>query len=486
MRYRRHQPIYLAAALAALLLPVALLAFQERVVSGQEPATPTSPSRFISELIIEGVARPTDFAFAPDGRIFVTTLLGSVVIFKDGELLPTPFIELPVSALTERGLMSLALDPRFETNGYVYLYYTYETDPSDERGPKTNRLVRFTANGDVALPESEFVLLGTVVGEPSRPSCSDFPAGVDCLPADGTSHIGGALRFSSDGKLFVGTGDASFEADNIDEMLQLPQDLDSLAGKILRINPDGSAPPDNPFYTGDPMANRSKVWSFGLRQPFRMGLQPDTDLPFIGDVGSTLWEEINVGFPGANFGWPCYEGDAQYPDLSGSEFCQDFFANETPVAQPLYAYWRYGEAASVTAGVFYQGDHYPAEFRNAFFFGDWGFASVSVLKVDDDNNLIAGSTKVILSDAGRPIDFEVGPDGDIYYLTSGGEIRHIRYAEATSTSDASEADASGADTPGTNASDSNAGMVVSIAAVVAIGVAVVAAAVWYARRRRSS
>ncbi|MCI0776772.1 MAG: PQQ-dependent sugar dehydrogenase [Chloroflexi bacterium] len=481
MRYPRVRAGYLAAAPAALLLAVALFALATGVVYGQETSTPPPAlSGFHSELVVDVLDRATDFAFAPDGRIFVTTLLGSVVIYKDGERLPTPFVELPASSLTERGLMSLALDPMFETNGYVYFFYTYEHDPADERGPKTNRLVRFTADGDVALPESEFILLGTVVGDPSRPSCSDFPAGADCLPADGTSHIGGALRFSSDGMLFVGTGDASFEATNFAEMVQLPQNLDSLAGKILRINPDGSAPPDNPFYTGDPSANRSKVWSLGLRQPFRMGLQPDSDLPFVGDVGSTLWEEINVGYPGANFGWPCYEGDFEHPDLNGSPFCQDFIANDTAVDQPLYAYWRFGDAASVTAGVFYQDGTYPAEFRNAFFFGDWGFASVSILQVDDDNDLVSGSAKVILSDAGRPIDFEVGPDGDIYYLTSGGEIRHIRYAEATRTSDAT-----GADAPGADASDSNRGIVVSIAAVVAIGAAVAAAALWYARRRRT-
>ena len=163
------------AALAALLLAAAFSTFAVRIVSGQEPSATPVPSGFVSELVIDGVASPTDFAFAPDGRIFVTTLLGYVVIFEDGERIPTPFIQLPVNALTERGLMSLAFDPNFETNGYVYFYYTYEHDPADPEGAKTNRLVRFTADGDVAMSESEFTLLGTVNGEPARPSCSDFP-----------------------------------------------------------------------------------------------------------------------------------------------------------------------------------------------------------------------------------------------------------------------------------------------------------------------
>ena len=136
MRYPPLRSLYLAAVLAALVLAAGLIPSAARVASGQDPSTSTpSPSGFVRELVVEGVARPTDFAFAPDGRIFVTTLLGFVVIFKDGERLPTPFIELPVNALTERGLMSLAMDPSFETNGYVYFFYTYEHDPADQEGP---------------------------------------------------------------------------------------------------------------------------------------------------------------------------------------------------------------------------------------------------------------------------------------------------------------------------------------------------------------
>ena len=469
MRYPRLRSVYLAAVLAALLLPAGLFPFAARVVSGQDsPISTPSPSGFVSEIVVEGMDwGVTDFAFAPDGRVFVTTLSGSVVVIKDGVTLPTPLIELPVNSLTERGLMSLALDPSFETNGYVYFFYTYEHDPSDHEGPKTNRLVRLTMRGDVALPESEFILLGTVVGERSRPSCSDFPAGADCLPADGQSHIGGALRFASDGKLFVGTGEASNRAPNFVDNIQLPHNLDSLAGKILRINPDGSAPPDNPFYTGDPTANRSKIWSYGLRQPFRLGLQPESDLPFVGDVGSSFWEEINIAEPGANFGWPCYEGDGLQPDLSQIEFCQDLIRDETPVDQPLYAYAHAEEPASVTAGVFYQGANYPAKFKNAFFFGDWALSWISVLKVDDNNDLIVGSVEVVLNDAGRPVDFEIGPDGDIYYLTSGGQVWHLRFVGSAGTS--------GLDT----------GIVVGVAAI-AIAVVAVGVIVSITRRRQAA
>ena len=471
MRYLPLRSVYLAPVLAALVLTAGLIPSAARVVSGQDSNTPTpNPSGFVGELVVEGLDwGVTDFAFAPDGRIFVTTLAGFVVVIKDGVRLPKPFIQLPVNSLTERGLIGLALDPSFQTNGYVYLFYTYEHDPSDHEGPKTNRLVRVTAEGDVAFPGSEVILLGTVVGEPSRPSCSDFPAGADCLPADGKSHIGGSLGFSSDGKLFVGTGEASNQAPDYLANIMLPFNLDSLAGKILRINPDGSAPPDNPFYTGDPTANRSKVWSYGLRQPFRMAVQPGTDLPFVGDVGASSWEEINVAVPGANFGWPCYEGAGLQPTLSKLDFCQDLIEDGPAETQPLYAYAHDGESAAVTAGVFYQGTNYPARFNNAFFFGDWAQSWISVLKVDDDNDLVDGSVEVILSDAGRPIDFEVGPDGDIYYLTSGGKVWHLRYIGSVGGSDSSGA---------------NTGIVVAIAAAVAIAVVAAGVVVLMMMRKR--
>ncbi len=345
-------------------------------------------------------------------------------------------IELPtINTFWARGLLGLALDPDFETNGYVYLYYTYDNNPADPTGPKTGQLVRVTADHDGAVPGSEVVLLGSVVGDPSQPSCEDFPAGTDCIPADGSDHLGGGLRFSSDGKLFLATGDASWGMTGSEWMVRV-QDLDNLAGKILRLNPDGSAPPDNPYFTGDPAANRSKVWAYGLRNPFRFGLQPDTNLPFVGDVGSFSWEEIHVAGAGLNLGWPCYEGPQQHPVHSALSFCQDLYASSAPVADPLYSYSHDGLQASVIAGVFYQGSGYPPEVQGAFFYGDFSNNSISVLKVDENNELLPGSVEELLSDAPDPVDFEVGPDGDIYYLaysldgqnhTAEGEVAHIRF-----------------------------------------------------------
>ena len=408
----------------------------DRGPSGNGVASPTSPGSssggsaavtpaiiaapgFEDVTVVSGLDQATNFAFAPDGRIFIAGQQGDVRIVKDGVLLPTPFVQLPVNSFEQRGLFGIVLDPNFEANGYVYLYFTYEHDAANPSGPKTGRLIRLTADGDVAAPGSEIVLLGTVVGDPSRPSCEDFPAGSDCLPADGCCHVGGGLRFASDGTLFVATGDGA----STFESRFRSQNLDSLAGKILRINPDGSAPADNPYFTGDPAANRSKVWAYGLREPFRFGLQPGTDLPFIGDVGSLFWEEINIAYPGVNFGWPCYEGQGRHYGAEQYSICEALFL-EGPdaVAPPLYTYPT--DFHAVIGGDFALS--YPEPYAGAFFFGDWAQSTISYLTVDGDNNLI--DVQEFATGADGPVALKTGPDGEIYYLAwNAGELRHIRF-----------------------------------------------------------
>jgi glucose/arabinose dehydrogenase len=372
--------------------------------------------------VVGGLEEPTTFAFVPDERIFLAERRGVVRVFKDGALLPTPLIDIQdrVNAAGQRGLLGLAVDPDFQTNGYVYLFYTYEHDPSDPDGPKTNQLTRVTVEGEVALPGSEEVILGSVVGSVSQPSCGDFPGGADCLPADNDLHIGGELRFASDGKLFVATGDSA----DTDDLRVRSQSLDSLAGKMLRINPDGSAPPDNPFFTGDPANNRSKVWAYGLREPFRFGLQPGTDLPFVGDVGSLYSEEISIAYPGANLGWPCYEGLNPPYAIGEHEICRDLLeSGPEAVSPPLYTYGTQ-PAAAVVGGDFAL--TYPQPYVEAYFFGDFVRSWIAYLTVDDEGTFI-GVEHLSIAAVGI-VALRTGPDGEIYYLSwTTGELRHLRW-----------------------------------------------------------
>ena len=156
---------------AAVIVAVAIIALAD---AGPARVAPTSagstPGGFLSETLVSGLTVPEDFAFAPDGRIFIALQSGEVRIVKDGALLPDPFIQLPANNFWERGLAGLALDPDFANNGFVYLYYTHENNSADFEAAKTGRLVRVTADGDVALPGSEVVLLGSVVGDATQPS----------------------------------------------------------------------------------------------------------------------------------------------------------------------------------------------------------------------------------------------------------------------------------------------------------------------------
>lgn len=384
---------------------------------------------FNSEIVtVLPAYEPVGLTWAPDGRMFIWQENGSVRIYKNGVLLPTPFIDLSarVNVVNDRGMLGLALDPSFATNGYVYLLYTYEPNGnSNDPGPKTARLTRVTANPanpDVALSNSEIVLLGTLGAAP----CSQYPAGADCIGNETDSHAVNTLRFDKDGKLYVSIGDgASYTF--ADPLALRSQNLSSYNGKLLRINRDGSAPSDNPFYDGT-NSIKSKVYAYGLRNPYRFGIHPSTGEVMIGDVGWNTWEEINRG-RGKNFGWPCYEGnDAQQSYQSKFAECRALAASA--VTKPLYTYTHhYTEGWAVIGGAYYTATQFPTQYRGNFFFADYVSGWIRRLVFDASNNL--ASVVPFVADAGGIVSLELGPDGALYYIElASGQVRRIRYTSA--------------------------------------------------------
>jgi glucose/arabinose dehydrogenase len=362
------------------------------------------------ERVVEGLNPSAVFAFAPDGRIFVGELAGNVRVVENGVLLPAPFAHLDVNSIGERGLLGLALDPNFASNGWVYAYHSVETNPADLEGPKSGRLTRLTASGNVAVPGSATVLLGTVAG---APSCAEVPVGSDCVPIDSVSHMGGSLRFGPDGFLYLGTGDGIFS--NVDAVRALrAQDLDVPAGKILRIRgSDGTAPSDNPFFSGDASANRSKVWAYGVRQPFRMGFHPWNGIPLVGDVGDTFHEEISFAEKGVNLGWPCWEGPMMSLRVPNEPLCQALYASPPANLRfPAFSYTHVG-SASVTAGVFAPASAYPAPIAGRFVFGDYVQNEVRLLSFPSGGTPYA----VLGATVAGPVDFQIGPDDKVYVLS---------------------------------------------------------------------
>ncbi|HEX5751651.1 MAG TPA: PQQ-dependent sugar dehydrogenase [Archangium sp.] len=388
-------------------------------------ASPVLPGGFSDEVFISGLEVPTAFVPLPDGRFLITEKEGVVRIHENGVLLPTPLLDIRerVNSTHDRGLMSLAVDPEFAANGFIYLLYTYDDDAWDDFEPKVGRLARYTVVGNTASPTSEVILLGTQVAA----SCNDLPAGSDCIPSDSPSHSIGHLEFAPDGTLFVTLGDGA-EFSFVDDNALRAQDLDSLAGKLLHITRFGEGLPTNPFWTGEARANRSKVFSYGLRNAYRFHLRPDTGRPYLGDVGWGQYEELNVATPGANFGWPCYEGPEPQGGYAPKPACQALYARGASAVKPPLYFWSHnGGSACATAGFFYTGTDYPSAYWGAFFFGDYVQSWLRTLRVDENDDLVPGSV-TFFADAHTPAAISPGPGGDVYYVAiAEGQVRRIRY-----------------------------------------------------------
>jgi glucose/arabinose dehydrogenase len=333
------------------------------------------PAGLVDESFATGIESPTQMEFAPDGRLFVAEQRGRLRVVKNGATLATPFVALTVDSEGERGLLGVAFDPAFASNGFVYVYYTTTA------GFRHNRLSRFTANGDVAGAGSEVVLV-------------DF----DPLTS-ASNHNGGAVHVGTDGKLYVAVGDNATSSN--------AQTLSNRHGKMHRYNLDGSIPSDNPFFTTASGANRS-IWALGLRNPFTFAVQPGSGVIFINDVGQGTWEEVNRGAPGANYAWPRGEG----PTGNGP--------NDTP---PIYAYDHSGGACSIAGGTFYNP---PTPQLNSAWVGHYFFADYCagwIRRLDPANNQVSGFATAL----NVITDLKTGADGALYYLSRGSNsVRRIR------------------------------------------------------------
>lgn len=407
--------------LRAVGMLVALAAAAAAPAAAQTFADPGFVSETVVTLSPYGV---NGMVFAPDGRMFVWEKAGIVTIFQNGVLLDEPFLDIRdhVNRYWDRGMLGLALDPDFSANGYVYLVYTYEhAGQPESSAPRTSRVTRVQAdpaNPNRALAGSETTLLGTL----GTPPCSQYPAGSDCITADEVSHTIDWIRFGADGKLYISNGDgAPFSSASVGSLRA--QDLTSYSGKLLRVNKDGAAPGDNPFDTGSDSV-RSKVYAYGLRNPYRFTFHPVTGEPFIGDVGWNRYEEIDRG-AGRNFGWPCFEGPSREPAFDAA-YSQCSTLPAAAVTPPMYSYDR-SVGTTVVMGPFYTGTQFPAQYQGSLFFADYAADFIRRATFDgagDFTGIVDFATN-----AGNTVHLELGPDGSLYYIAyPAGEIRRIRFA----------------------------------------------------------
>jgi glucose/arabinose dehydrogenase len=284
------------------------------------------PSDLVLELVADGFVEPVAVTGAGDGsgRLFVAEQQGRIRIVGGGVFLD---ISARVDSVdNEQGLLGLAFHPGYASNGYFFVNYTHDPGP----GLDTTRVSRFqvsAADPGVADPASESVLLE--------------------FEQDFSNHNGGDLHFGPDGFLYIASGDGGSGGDPNDR----GQSLDTLLGKILRLDVDSGSPyavpADNPF-VGDPVA-LDEIWAYGLRNPWRFSFDRATGDLFIGDVGQGSREEVNrqpaASSGGENYGWSCMEGDL----APGFNSCDD-----GPLTPPIMVYGT-GANCAVTGGFVYRG-----------------------------------------------------------------------------------------------------------------------------------
>jgi glucose/arabinose dehydrogenase len=253
---------WIRRAIAVAGVAIVLFSTPTALATGGSAGKPTP--------FLTGLEFPTNMAFAPDGRLFFTEKsTGRVrIVRRDGQLAPLAFVTLPVIPDAERGLLGIALDPDFDRNPWVYLY---ESDATSGM----NELIRIRDEGGVA-GQRQVLLVG--------------------LSASSGYHNGGDLAFGLDGTLFASIGEVHES--------ERAQDVEDLGGKIVRMNPDGSVPDDDPFGPTNP------VWSYGHRNSFGLCVDPDTGDLWETENGPDVDDEVNLIRAGANYGWPLVTGKA--------------------------------------------------------------------------------------------------------------------------------------------------------------------------------
>jgi glucose/arabinose dehydrogenase len=417
---------------AAAMLAACLLSMVLRV----EPAEgATLRSGFEDRVVATGAPKPIDLAFTPDGRMLIASQAGQLRVYKNGQLLSNPALNLlsatKICNTGEHGLSGVAVDPNFSANHFVYLFYTFnksggtcptgdQWDPTNPNQP-VNRVSRFVMNGDTIDPATEKVL-------------------IDNIPT-GNNHQGGGLGFGKDGYLYVSVGDGlcDYAGDSgCAGQNDASRDKHVLLGKILRITREGAIPSTNP-YTGsgsarcnltgktDPGKICQETFASGLRNPFRFAFDPDASGTrlFIDDVGGNAWEEVNEGVAGADYGWNICEGNHDNPGQPGSANC-----TAAPFTPPIHEYNHSTGCASVVGAAFVPNDaSWPTSYNNSYLYSDYVCNKIIELKPNGTGGYAATDFATGLSPGG-PVSMAFGPHGTgkaLYYTTyaGSGEIHRI-------------------------------------------------------------
>jgi glucose/arabinose dehydrogenase len=396
------------------------------------------PAGFEEEIVVSGLTRPTAVDWTPDGRMFVAEKDGVLKVVPAGGSSATTVLDLRsrVNSWWDRGLLGLAVDSSFATNGYVYLLYTYDVTPlvRDSDSHTVSQLLRVKL-GPAGEVEQETPILGTHVSAPCPAPANEL----DCIPSEGWSHSIGTVRSAPDGTLWVGSGDAA-DYNVPDDLIFRTLDERSMAGKILHVDRNGRALPEHGFCPGDQDLDHvcAKVHALGLRNPYRFSLRAGTGLPAVGDVGQNEWEEIDLlGPPGGRYGWPCYEGAGRTAAYEAHARCAAEYVREgtssahlPPAIQYAHSSSPASDEAAVVMGPTYTGGEYPLAYRDSLFYGDYVKGFIRRATFDSAGQ----STVHEFASDWSGIDLEQSPAGHLVYVdfASGhdglGSVKRIAYS----------------------------------------------------------
>jgi glucose/arabinose dehydrogenase len=374
-----HRAATLLASVLALAAPI--------LVQADAPVARTEQGSVRLVTVAEGLEHPWGIAFLPDGRALVTERPGRLrIVAKDGKV-GEPLAGVPaVQAVNQGGLLDVAIDPGFASNGLVYLSYTEPRDGGNGTAVARGRLTE----GGLTSVEVIFRQQPTVKGG---------------------HHFGSRLVFARDGRLFVTLGDRFSERARA-------QTLDSQLGKVVRIERDGKVPADNPF------ANRAgalpEIWSYGHRNVQGAALHPKTGELWTHEHGPRGGDELNLTLAGRNYGWPTVSYGIEY---SGGKISDSPTA---PGIEPPVHYW---VPSIATSGLlFYTGDRFP-KWRGSAFVG--GLASKQVARLEMDGDRVVSEERLLEGVVEQRVrDVEQGPDGFIYLLTDEDKGRLLRMEPA--------------------------------------------------------
>ncbi len=439
------------------------------------------PNGFVDQVHSGNWQNPTGLVFDSNGKMYVWEKDGKVYVVENN--VKTLFLDISEEVATygDYGILGFALDPNFINNGHVYLYYVVDRhyllnfgtegyDPNTSlEGATIARVTRYTTPTPETPTTVDYSSRLVLVGETKSTG----------IPITGTNHAGGGMAFGNDGSLFIGSGDGGLgadydgdaladgiisEAENVEDRVYRCQMLNSLNGKIIRINAmNGDGFADNPFFEANaPRSAKSRVWALGFRNPFRLSVRPNSGHPgtlYIGEVGWNNREELNIITTGGqNFGWPIYEGNGR----------------PTPWENPLYVPTSYkkptvewiheGSQEDLSArviinglthtigseefpgnnftgtcsigGVWYTGTAFPEEYRNTYIFADFTPGWIKSFSFDNSQN--PTSFRDLNTLATGVVSLAYNPvEQSIYYVKLGFnegdpmEVRKISYVSGT-------------------------------------------------------